>query len=133
MSAWDEIVESLSDEYLRWRYPSSVPTEDLGFAQDAVDTSSAGSPEDMDEDCVEYTVNTFDIFTVEKEITVKRKQSSTSVVLDLMQHGYLAKSPAEPTVAISMRTLELLYRLRQRKASFSIEAFAKVICDYYQV
>ncbi|KAI0684178.1 hypothetical protein BC835DRAFT_1409208 [Cytidiella melzeri] len=50
-----------------------------------------------------------------------------------MRHGFLAKSPSKPTIAISLKTLELLYRLRQRKASYSIEAFTKVLCDYYQM
>ena len=50
-----------------------------------------------------------------------------------MEHGYLAKSPTKPQVAVSIRTLELLYRIRNRKSSFSIEAFAKLVCDYYMV
>ncbi|KAI0686688.1 hypothetical protein BC835DRAFT_1417541 [Cytidiella melzeri] len=50
-----------------------------------------------------------------------------------MRYGYLAKTSSRPTVAISLKTLELLYRLRQRKASYSVEAFAKVLCDYYQI
>ena len=99
----------------------------------ADDQNAMGMSVDAGEGRVEYTVDTYDLWTLNQSLTVMRKQSSDSAALDIMAHGYLVKSPTQPTVAISMRTLELLYRLRQRKASFSIEAFAKVICDYYQV
>ncbi|KAI0346613.1 hypothetical protein BDW22DRAFT_1462444 [Trametopsis cervina] len=62
-----------------------------------------------------------------------RDAGRISPALDLMRHGFLAKTPTRPTAAVSVKTLELLYRLRQRKASYSIEAFTKVLCDYYQI
>ena len=68
---------------------------------------------DAGEGLVEYTVDTYDLWTVNQSLTVMRKQSSSSAALDIMAHGYLVKSPTQLTVAISMRTLELLYRLRQ--------------------
>ncbi|KAJ3530902.1 hypothetical protein NM688_g7648 [Phlebia brevispora] len=54
-------------------------------------------------------------------------------VVDMAAAGYLGKTPVNPTVGISFKTLELLYRLRQRQPSLSIEAFMKVICDYYSM
>ena len=89
--------------------------------------------ESFEDDSVQYTANVFDIWSLARTITIRRDAESTSAAVDLMKHGFLAKSPSRPTVAISLKTLQLLYRLRQRKASFSIEAFAKVLCDYYQV
>ena len=85
------------------------------------------------EEPVQYTVNTYDLWTLETTLSVMREASSTSPALDIAAHGYLVKTPIRPTVAISMRTLELLYRLQQRKASLSMEAFEKVLCDYYLV
>ena len=82
---------------------------------------------------VTYTVQVFCLFTLERSTTIARPPESVSAAVDLMAHGYVAKSLAQPTVVVSLKTLELLYRLRQRKASFSIEAFAKLVCDYYQV
>lgn len=82
---------------------------------------------------LEYTLEVYDIWTLKKELTIMRRADSTSVALDLMERGYIAKTPQRPFKAVSVRTLELLYRLRQRKASFSIEAFAKVLSDYYNV
>lgn len=80
-----------------------------------------------------YTVFVLDIYTLKAEVTVERDPASLSPALDLIAHGYVAKTPVRPTVAVSIATLELLYRLRQRKASFSFEAFTKVVCDYYKV
>ncbi|KAI0702856.1 hypothetical protein BC835DRAFT_1263436, partial [Cytidiella melzeri] len=82
---------------------------------------------------LEYTVNVLCLFSRETELTVTRLPSSLSPALDLMRHGFLAKTPSRPSVAVSIKTLELLYRLRQRKASYSVEAFTKVLCDYYQM
>ena len=125
------MIEPLTDAYLRWKYLNPMHTEDGQSVAD--DQNAMGMSVDAGEGRVEYTVDTYDLWTLNQSLTVMRKQSSDSAALDIMAHGYLVKSPTRPTVAISMRTLELLYRLRQRKASFSIEAFAKVICDYYQV
>ena len=82
---------------------------------------------------IPYHVQIYDIHTLKSSLTILRPAHSTSAALDLLDHGYIAKTPGRPEVAVAVKTLELLYRLRQRKASFSIEAFAKVVCDYYQV
>ena len=75
----------------------------------------------------------FDLFTLETNGRITRRTDSDSPALDLMEHGYVAKTPERPQVAVSVRTLQLLHRLHNRKPSFSIEAFAKVVCDYYSV
>ncbi|KAI0338442.1 hypothetical protein BDW22DRAFT_1337893, partial [Trametopsis cervina] len=80
-----------------------------------------------------YTVAIFDIFTGAREFTVHRPPDSLSPAIDLMRHGYIAKSPTSPNIAVSVKTLDLLYRLRQRKPSYSIEAFVKVVCDFYNI
>lgn len=94
-------------------------------------SSAAGSAEVPKQ--VPFTLKVYDIFSCRSSVTVLRTQDSVSPALDLLRHGYIAKTPALPKVAVSVRTLQLLYRLRQRKASFSIESFAKVVCDYYKV
>ena len=132
MSSWDTLIEPLTDAYLLWRYPLDSRSEDgVHVRQEVQDPSSMYM--DSDDVLVPYTVQTYDLWSIKETVTIMRKHSSESAAVDFMAHGYLVKSPTRPTVAVSMRTLELLYRLRQRKASFSIEAFAKVICDYYQV
>jgi hypothetical protein len=120
--------------------------------QEALDTAAVASPINMhsktdasastaasrgfvDENSAPliWEFDVFDLFSLESQGRVVRQPDSVSPALDLMQHGYVAKTPGKPQVAVTVRTLELLYRLRNRKASFSIEAFAKVICDYYSV
>lgn len=54
-------------------------------------------------------------------------------VLDVAALGYLSKTPVNPNVALSFRSLELFHRIRLRKPSFSMEAFTKVVADYYNV
>lgn len=80
-----------------------------------------------------WEFDVLDIFTLETRRQITRQTDSISPALDMMRHGFVAKTSKKPQVAISVRTLELLHRLRNRKPSFSIEAFAKIICDYYMV
>ena len=50
------------------------------------------------------------------------------------RHWPLAgNKPLNPSLAISIRMLELYRRLRLQKPSFSVEVFAKVVCDLYSV
>lgn len=70
---------------------------------------------------------------MEEDITIYRPATSDCVAIDLAHHGYLPKTPMKPEVAIGFRTLELFHRVRLRKASLSVEAFTRVICDYYEV
>lgn len=79
------------------------------------------------------TVSIFELFSLEMSLTISRPPTSTSVPLDLAAHGFLAKTPVSPEVAVGFQTLELFHRLRLRKPSISVEAFTKVICDYYEV
>ena len=51
----------------------------------------------------------------------------------LVKNGYLGNTPMTPSLAISLKTLELFRRIRLRKSSFSAEAYAKVLCDLYSV
>ncbi|KAJ8454198.1 hypothetical protein ONZ51_g13169 [Trametes cubensis] len=62
--------------------------------------------------------------------TIQRDAAQTTVIA-MAQQGYLAASPISPSLAITFNTLEHFRLLRLRKPSFSIEAFAKVLCDSY--
>lgn len=75
----------------------------------------------------------FDIYTLVEHVEISRRESSVAASIDLMRNGWIAKTPDNPTAGVSIKTLELFHRLRQRKPSFSAEAFTKVICDYYRV
>lgn len=82
---------------------------------------------------VEWELDIYDLFSQQTTLKITRDPTSMSPALDFMHHGYITKTTKAPGIAIAIRTLELLYRLRQRRASFSIEAFVKVVCDYYEV
>lgn len=132
MAAWDKLITPLTAAYLHYVYKdhetNTTPETELS-APAAGTHISIQSTEPL-----EYTVDAYDIYSPKTtEITVNRLLDSTSPALDLMRHGYLTKTPQRPEVAVSLRTLELLYRLRQRKPSYSIEAYAKVLADFYQV
>lgn len=80
-----------------------------------------------------YTLSLYDVFTLSQDITISRPDTSTSPAIDFMTRGVLTKTPVVPTVGVSIRTLELLHRIRQRKPSLSMEAFARIVADYYMV
>ena len=64
---------------------------------------------------------------------IPRGEDSKSVAEALMLQGYIGNTPENPTVALSVRTLQLFRHIRLRKPSFSVEAFAQVLCDLYNV
>lgn len=115
---WEARYEALVKAYLRWKYPQAPQG----------DTDTDG----MYDSSLDQIIPTVDLYTLETEVTVRRQEADFTVI-NLARLGYLANSPTMPSIAISFKTLELYCRIRQRKASFSFEAFAKVLCDLYQV
>ena len=95
--------------------------------------SFSDTPSAVPQTSITVTLSVIDIYTLTTSVTVTRPTTSTSIVSDIARQGYLAVSPSQPGRAVSFKTLELFRRLRLRKASMSIEAFAKVICDFYMV
>lgn len=113
---------------------TSFPTSPLAEGQPAASTQSKDStPNNIPYAIVEYSVIVYEIFTMETNLTILRPPDSTSPVIDLADNGFLGKTPILPNAAIGFRTLELFHRLRLRKASYSVEAFTRMICDYYVV
>ena len=154
-AAWSALLPQLTASYLRYKYslkPSeSTPgtcvhsttgslatetTQSPGVHSDPVDANTPpAAPPTTNETSAPaiWEFDVFDLFSLKTQGRVTRRPDSENPALDLMEHGYVAKTPGKPQVAVSVRTLELLFRLRNRKPSFSIEAFTKVICDYYAV
>lgn len=79
-----------------------------------------------------FTLELIDIYTLETTAKISYSSEETPIQA-LVKSGYLGNTPTTPTLAISLRTLELFRRVRLRKSSFSVEAFAKVVCDLYSV
>ena len=114
LHGWNSILERMADAYIQWKYVSGMKPP----------TSSDQHP---------YTLAVFDIFTMEQELTMYQPCPDNPVPVNLALYGFLAKTPSVPTVALGFRTLELFHRIRLRKASMSVEAFTRVLCDYYEV
>lgn len=51
----------------------------------------------------------------------------------LIRVGMIGCSPSDPSVAISLDTLELYHRLRRRNGQLSIQAMARTLCDLHNV
>ena len=119
LHAWDKYIDRLTDSYMTWKFSNKEPVS-------ACVPSLTGEK-------YPYSLTVFDIFTMEEELTVYRPETSDCPAIDFALNGYMTKTPVKPEVAIGFRTLELFHRLRLRKPSLSIEAFTKVICDYYEV
>ncbi|KZT26423.1 hypothetical protein NEOLEDRAFT_1198259 [Neolentinus lepideus HHB14362 ss-1] len=51
----------------------------------------------------------------------------------LICHGLLGCSPVNPSIAISLNTLELYHHLRRRHPQLSIEAMTKALCNIHDV
>ncbi|KAJ3514979.1 hypothetical protein NMY22_g14574 [Coprinellus aureogranulatus] len=120
---WDAHLDGMADAYLRRRYPSpSTP------GADEISSDKPARPaSDLD-----IKIAVVDLYTLTTEAVIPRRDDQVTAVA-LVDAGYLGNSPVTPSIAISLKTLDLFKILRQRKASFSTEAFAKVLCDLYQV
>lgn len=161
--AWDTLIKPLTDVYVNWKYgtsstapppPQDPPSSDTSLPSDepcSSDTSlpsnnplstnetSGSTPDNVTQgstgqtDTIKYSVYVFKVFSLEAILKIDYLQTSTSVAVDLAEHGFLAKTPTLPTFAIGFRMLELFHCIRLCKPSLSIEAFTHIICDYYIV
>ena len=133
------VLPSLVEAFLRWKYPELLTITPTPTTSDTPAPTSADTPPlslssaiDVDPVSYDFSIDSVDLYTLTTSINVPRTSSMTAVEV-LMLQGYLATSPVDPTLAISIKTLELFRRLRCRKASLSGEAYAKVLCDLYAV
>ena len=153
----------MADAYLRWKFPNdphpnsppadsgekigpppsqqpSFTTEDLTAAPlpSTSDRPPALNPTDNSvtadasptSKTVEITI--IDIYTLSSSIKISCEDSQTTAST-LAGLGFIGNAPFHPSVAVSIKTLELYRILRRRKPSFSIEGFVKVISDLYMV
>ena len=124
-SNWKAVLPSLVEAFLKWKYSKQVPS--------SIDTSiDTHHSVDVDPVTYDFSIDCVDLYNLSTSIFVPRTSSMTAVEA-LMIQGYLATSLVDPTLAISIKTFELFRRLRCRKASLSVEAYVKVLCDLYAV
>ncbi|EMD32311.1 hypothetical protein CERSUDRAFT_99701 [Gelatoporia subvermispora B] len=114
---WSPQMDDLVMAFLRWQDPDPESP-----------TTNSPSPRD---NLYDFEIDVIDLDTLGRTALIRRDDDSKSVIGALVLNGYLATFPVSPSLAISFKTLELFRRLRLRKPSFSTEAFARVVCDYY--
>ncbi|KAI0707556.1 hypothetical protein C8T65DRAFT_576556 [Cerioporus squamosus] len=108
---WKVVLPDVCKAYLQWRY---------------------GTPAPKDPEILPATEE-FQVLDIYSTATTASITRDRSLVEDLVLHGYLATAPLHPSLAISFKTLELFRLLRTFKASFSTEAFTKLLCYVYYV
>ncbi|KAH9916348.1 hypothetical protein B0H21DRAFT_703065 [Amylocystis lapponica] len=114
---WQPLIPDLADAYMAWRYPDETH-------------STAGDDNDTTYD---FSIAIFDIYTLAPMATIVRREDTKTTAEALVSNGYLGTTPISPSLAISLRSLELLRCIRLYKPSFSIEAFGKLLCHFYMV
>jgi len=151
---WKPLIEGITDAYLRWKYgdsastvsghhsPVASPSDAAGDPGDSPvdrpacttneDTTTRTPPAPCSEDLIDIEVTVIDIYTLSTSLSLSRVDNKTTAVA-LASLGFIGNTPFKPSVAVSIKTLELYRLLRRRKASFSVEGFVKVICDLYTV
>ncbi len=114
-NAWALRIDGLVDDFIKWKYDSSSP-------EDVVDTTH------------NFTIDVIDIHTLQNEAIIPRANIiNISAASALVRAGYLPSSPETPSLAVSLRTLDLFRTLCLFKPNLSIEAFAKTVCHLYAV
>ncbi|KAG1858513.1 hypothetical protein F4604DRAFT_1589518 [Suillus subluteus] len=116
----DPLLPTLIKNYIQWK---AIGDSSFG--------ATPGHPIATTEYDFEITV--LDIFSLTTSATIPQQADSVSMADALIQYGYLGNVPYSPSIATSLRTLEHFRLLRLCKPSFSVEAFAKVICDSYGI
>ncbi|RDX49545.1 hypothetical protein OH76DRAFT_1418305 [Lentinus brumalis] len=106
---WKVVLPDICKAYLQWRYGTPAPKD----------------PEILPA-TEEFEV--LDIYSTATTATITRYGSLAE---DLVLNGYLGTAPLHPSLAISFKTLELFRLIRSFKASFSTEAFTKLLCYVY--
>jgi hypothetical protein len=119
---------------MAWKYaPSPHPSVSPPSSHPSVDPSSAAPPSHTSPPGdFSFSLEVLDVYTLDVTATIPCSDQELPIQA-LVKSGYLGNTPKTPSIAISFKTLELFMRLRLRKSSFSVEAFAKVVCDLYSV
>lgn len=127
-------VSKVSASGVADEFASCLPTHDLDTPSvDAPSLPSVHSPGSGDPlGTADTEVAVIDLYTLSTSVKVSHVDNKTTAVA-LASLGFIGNSPFNPSVAVSVKTLELYRVLRRRKASFSVEGFVKVICDLYAV
>lgn len=124
--SWTLLLPELIDAYITWHYPAEPP---ILHADGELPPESKATHTQFDS----LNLPVFDLFTLATTVHVVRPQNASSEARCIVAAGYLGVSPLRPNLAISLKTLEHLRNIRRFEASYSIEAFARLLCYDYKV
>jgi hypothetical protein len=117
---WELSLPEPTSAYLKWKYP--------------LPAASPNSPCTLDTPInINFNINVVNIYSLDTQAYILHATDSRSLSEALVLQGFLGNAPLNLSIAVSIKTLELYWRIRLRKPLFSVEAFAKVICDLYSV
>ena len=125
---WEPVLPSLVKLYMGWKYTSTT----ISPVSPMTANPPHPTPDIPAPSVLSFSLQALDIYTLEDSVTISYSDEDL-LIQALVKSGYLGNSPATPSLAISLQTLELFRHIRLRKPSFSVEAFTKVICDMYSV
>ncbi|KAG2341488.1 hypothetical protein BDR05DRAFT_976866 [Suillus weaverae] len=114
-NAWNLQLPKLADAYLHWKH---IGRHDL-------DVESELPPH-------QFHISTVDVFEFQPVRTITQHNEEVANAA-LVHVGLLGCSPTAPSVTITLQCLELYHQLRRHQSSFSIQAFAKVLCALHDV
>ncbi|KAG6893832.1 hypothetical protein C0992_008499 [Termitomyces sp. T32_za158] len=106
----------MTNAYLTWHNESTSN----------VSQSAAGDSDDFG------AIPAIDIYTLVDTINI-HQTTNTPTAIALVRAGYVGNSPVHPSLAVSIKTLELFRVIRLHRPSFSVEAFAKTLSYLYGV
>ncbi|KAK7444566.1 hypothetical protein VKT23_015244 [Stygiomarasmius scandens] len=119
---WDRLIEPLTDAYITWKYQNTSPSVSTSHSTcDFYQTTGH-----------DFGIDVLDIHTMARSALITRDENTEASVA-LVLAGFLGNSPEQPSLAFALPTLDLFFTIRRFKASFSIEAFARVLCHLYKI
>ncbi|THG99401.1 hypothetical protein EW026_g2930 [Hermanssonia centrifuga] len=121
---WDLQSSDLASAYLEWKRGERSPPPSAECAD--------GSSHGKETTCHTFEVSVVDVFDRIETRAVKQLAGEWANV-SLLRVGLIGCSPHQPTIAISLRALELFHQIRRRQSSFSTQAMAKVFCALHDV
>ncbi|KAF8312768.1 uncharacterized protein EI90DRAFT_3137116 [Cantharellus anzutake] len=116
---WAALIPSLSDIYLR--YKTSNPCCMLLHYPEPPENSNFVHI---------YVIDVFDGWSYEH---IPQDPDETSPTSAILHSGYIPPTPINPTVAISICSLELLHCLMCASSGFSVQSFARLLADLHHV
>ncbi|KAI0363067.1 hypothetical protein BV20DRAFT_1040098 [Pilatotrama ljubarskyi] len=120
---WRPLLPRIVRAYLDWKQGN----------QSSPDQSAACSDEStLRHSEYDFDIDVLDIYTRTRRVHITRSPDQTAAEA-LVLHGYLGTTPINPSLAISLNTLELFRCIRLFKASYSTEAFTKLVCYMYYI